>query len=129
MKPSNILATAALISLTAVAGGCSGGPQGKSPIPSDGKSIEQIYVQHEPNSETGIQSVGFVPSGGTHLRGYSRDVNNELSALFPQLPNPTIIMYVFPHLSIDGAPVPGYSTMFQLYEKVEYALPGEVLVR
>ena len=36
-------------------------------------------------------------------------------------------MYVFPHLSGDErTPVPGYVTTFSFYEKVEYALPGEV---
>jgi conjugative transfer region lipoprotein (TIGR03751 family) len=36
-------------------------------------------------------------------------------------------MYVYPHLSRqDEAPVPGYSTAFELYEKAHYALPGEL---
>ncbi len=36
-------------------------------------------------------------------------------------------MYVFPHLAgPESVPVPGYATRFPLYERVEYALPGEV---
>jgi hypothetical protein len=36
-------------------------------------------------------------------------------------------MYVFPHLASDErVPVPGYVTSFPMYERVEYALPGEV---
>ncbi|MCK9535959.1 MAG: TIGR03751 family conjugal transfer lipoprotein, partial [Pseudomonas sp.] len=27
----------------------------------------------------------------------------------------------------EGAPVPGYSTVFPLYNKVQYAMPGERL--
>jgi hypothetical protein len=57
---------------------------------------------------------------------YARDAKHELDALFPTLPNPHLVMYVFPHLSEDGAPVPGYATSFPMYEKTEYALPGEI---
>ena len=46
---------------------------------------------------------------------------------FPRLPNPSLVMYVFPHLAgAERTPVPGYATTFPLYERVEYALPGEV---
>ncbi|RMP98524.1 hypothetical protein ALQ14_04920 [Pseudomonas savastanoi pv. glycinea] len=35
-------------------------------------------------------------------------------------------MYVFPHLAgSDPAPVPGYMTVFPLYQRVQYAMPGE----
>jgi conjugative transfer region lipoprotein (TIGR03751 family) len=49
-------------------------------------------------------------------------------ARFPRLPNPDLVMFVFPHLAGDDAvPVPGYATVFPLYERPRYALPGEVL--
>ncbi|MGH7395628.1 MAG: TIGR03751 family conjugal transfer lipoprotein, partial [Candidatus Methylomirabilales bacterium] len=51
--------------------------------------------------------------------------HTEIEALFPALPNPQLVLYVYPHLGEDGAPVPGYATAFPLYERVEYALPGE----
>ncbi|MFF0977525.1 TIGR03751 family conjugal transfer lipoprotein, partial [Proteus mirabilis] len=44
---------------------------------------------------------------------------------FPRLPNPDMVMYVFPHLSAGNLPVPGYSTVFPFYHQVQYALPGE----
>lgn len=57
---------------------------------------------------------------------YTRTAQNEIDALFVRLPNPDLVMYVFPHLSgEEGVPVPGYSTVFPLYERVLYALPGE----
>ena len=34
-------------------------------------------------------------------------------------------MTVFPHLAKGKYPVPGYVTMFPMYESVEYLLPGE----
>ena len=75
------------------------------------------------------QTLGDCPlvDGDGSLHGYSREVYNELDTTFPRLPNPTLVMYVFPHLAGDEAlPVPGYVTTFPLYERVEYALPGEV---
>ncbi|MDC9604381.1 TIGR03751 family conjugal transfer lipoprotein [Xenorhabdus griffiniae] len=49
----------------------------------------------------------------------------EISQQFPRLPNPDMIMYVFPHLSQGNLPVPGYSTVFSFYQQVQYAMPGE----
>jgi len=57
---------------------------------------------------------------------YTRTSENEVNQLFPRLDNPDIYMYVFPHLSTgEQLPVPGYTTIFPLYENVKYALPGE----
>lgn len=57
---------------------------------------------------------------------YTRTAQSEISQQFPRLPNPDLVMYVFPHLTADGTlPVPGYSTVFPLYNRVQYALPGE----
>ena len=42
------------------------------------------------------------------------------------LPNPDLVMYVFPHLAgTDPIPVPGYSTVFPFFRSVKYAMPGE----
>jgi conjugative transfer region lipoprotein (TIGR03751 family) len=58
---------------------------------------------------------------------YLREATNEIDTRFPRLPNPAVVMYVFPHLAeAEGVPVPGYVTTFPMYERVEYALPGEV---
>ena len=57
---------------------------------------------------------------------YTRTAANEIYHQFPRLPNPDLIMYVFPHLAgTDPVPVPGYSTVFPLYQRVQYAMPGE----
>ena len=41
---------------------------------------------------------------------------------------PDLVMYVFPHLAgSDPVPVPGYTTVFPLYQRVQYAMPGERL--
>lgn len=58
--------------------------------------------------------------------GYTRTARNEIERQFHRLPNPDLVMYVFPHLAgTDPAPIPGYSTVFPLHHRVQYALPGE----
>jgi len=53
--------------------------------------------------------------------------STEMVQRFVRLPNPDLVMYVAPHLSGTARhPVPGYSTVFPMYESIEYALPGEV---
>lgn len=44
---------------------------------------------------------------------------------FQWLLNPTLTLYVFPHLSGAGHPVPGYRTFFKLYTQDHIAAPGE----
>jgi len=57
---------------------------------------------------------------------YTRTATNEIYSQFQRLPNPDMVMYVFPHLAgTDPVPVPGYSTVFPLYQRVQYAMPGE----
>ncbi|WP_336844125.1 TIGR03751 family conjugal transfer lipoprotein [Providencia rettgeri] len=56
---------------------------------------------------------------------YTRTQSSEIHQQFPRLPNPDMVMYVFPHLSSGNLPVPGYSTVFPFYHQVQYALPGE----
>lgn len=45
---------------------------------------------------------------------------------FARVPNPDLVMVVFPHLAKGQYPVPGYVTVFPMYESTQYALPGEV---
>lgn len=57
---------------------------------------------------------------------YTRTAETELQILFQRLPNPDLVMFVFPHLSgTEQVPIPGYSTVFPLFRNVHYALPGE----
>lgn len=57
---------------------------------------------------------------------YTRSAQNEIYSLFPRLPNPDLVMYVYPHLvGNEPAPVPGYSTVFPFFSRVQYAMPGE----
>ena len=57
---------------------------------------------------------------------FTRTTQNEIYSQFKRLPSPDLVMYVFPHLAgSDPAPIPGYTTVFPLYQRVQYAMPGE----
>jgi len=106
-------------------------------LPQDGPTMSEVYhgqfgSQSTEATEEARDSVKVrrITSGNADLRGYVRNSANEIDNLFTRLPNPTLVMFVFPHLSGEGHyPVPGYSTAFPMYEKVEYALPGEVFTQ
>jgi len=66
------------------------------------------------------------PAACADAPGYARTAANELELLFPRLPNPDVYIYVPAHLATElRIPVPGYTTAVPLYDRVEYALPGE----
>jgi len=125
----------AILAWISLAAGCAGSKD--TVLPQDGPSMQSIYDAHF--QRMGAADVGSfretilnrpLNDGAEDLAGYSRDAYNELDTIFPRLPNPTLVLYVFPHLAgEDRVPVPGYATTFPLYERVEYALPGEVPVK
>lgn len=140
----------ASISLTLLLGGLSG-CSSTSPniVPSTGPDTLTVYQNHvagvrsEPkktpdDAESDGSSAGSVQdqdcargcrplhNEDRDLAGYTREAKNEISLVFPRLPNPELVLYIFPHINGKGRPIPGYSTSFLLYEKDEYALPGEV---
>ena len=120
------LLTSAFISLA----GCGGRA---AVLPEKGPTMLEIY-----SSQRGSAADSALGDARLALRrpladdardptSYTRTAQNEIETLFVRLPNPDLILYVFPHLAGDEeVPVPGYSTVFPLYEHVIYALPGEV---
>ena len=96
--------------------------------------MKAIYEAHfeamgarDPQAQRGELGRRPLGAGEAPLHGYTREAYHELETTFPRLANPTLVMYVFPHLASDErVPVPGYVTTFPMYERVEYALPGEV---
>ena len=68
----------------------------------------------------------IVRDGGDSLALYTREAATEIATRFPRVPNPTLVMYVFPHLARD-MPIPGYVTTFPTWESAPYALPGETV--
>lgn len=129
-KPITLIIALGLINL--VLSGCASNKD--TVLPTDGPSMKAIYEQHintlgthDPLVIRNVLGNRPVVDGNGSLHGYTREAHNEIDTIFPRLPNPTLVMYVFPHLSgKEQAPVPGYVTTFSMYERVEYALPGEV---
>ncbi len=127
-----------LISLAMLMGsGCSS--MTTAELPQDGPKMQQVYENHFEESgrqevegareQIGTQRGRAIHNGDTDLNGYTRTAYSEINELFPRLPNPTLIMYIDPHLTQAGHPVPGYSTAFPMYEMEQYALPGEAPLR
>lgn len=133
-----MLETASRMLVVALISGLAGcmAPTKDDLLPQDGPTMEEVYRNHIQKGQggsggQGVQHVGIkervMRSGDRDLDGYTRDAQNEIQATFPRLPNPTLVMYVYPHLSTSSQlPVPGYSTAFPLYERPQYALPGEM---
>jgi conjugative transfer region lipoprotein (TIGR03751 family) len=137
--PSRVAFAPVAIALLALYG-CTGAGK-RHVLPEDGPPMLEIYERHFDEMHGGsiegaraklgqpVQGRG-IRSGNLDLAGYTRTAQTEIEAIFPELPNPTLVMYVFPHLTGgERAPVPGYSTSFRMYEGAEYALPGEALAR
>lgn len=103
--------------------GCSTTPE---VIPETGPDILDVYEQHMQESSRTPNMWREIRDGNRDLAGYTRVAGREIETRFPRLPNPELVMYVFPHLTAKGRPVPGYVTTFTMYEKTHYALPGEV---
>ncbi len=61
-----------------------------------------------------------------NMHGYTREAHTELEGLFARLPNPDLCMFILPHLSAEGASIPGYTSCFPMYAENHYAMPGEV---
>ena len=122
-----------LLSVAAMAGCAITGPR-ESPLPHDGPTMVDIYRTHMDSLTEGSDSAArermplrdaMEASPGENKRAAINQIDNR----FPRLPNPDLVMVVLPHLAKGHYPIPGYVTVFPMYEKVEYAMPGEVATR
>ena len=66
-----------------------------------------------------------IAAGDGNTRRYWSAVE-PMQQRFARVPNPDLVMVVYPHLAKGKYPVPGYVTVFPMYEQTLYALPGEV---
>jgi conjugative transfer region lipoprotein (TIGR03751 family) len=113
----------AILLITLVATGCATKPPNyltsgptMSEVVGDGSGRE-VYQQ-------GRVTTNWAATNNLHA--YTREAHTELEGHFARLPNPDLCMYVLPHLSAEGASVPGYTSCFPMYERNHYAMPGEV---
>jgi conjugative transfer region lipoprotein (TIGR03751 family) len=111
--------------------GCA--PDTEDIFPQDGPKMVDIYDQALKSSGRGdddpwdgARALAASQARLDDVSDYTRTAKNEIDNLFPTLANPDLVMYVFPHLTSDERlPVPGYATSFPLFERPEFALPGE----
>ena len=74
-----------------------------------------VYQQHQNSDSAAPQKISYV--------GYTRTANNEIKNLFKARDNPSIPIYIYPHLTQVGSeqmPVPGYTSSFFLYQHNQY---------
>ena len=102
-------------------------------LPEDGRTMLEIYQNHVGDAgnpallEARLALRRPVDDQAIDATAYTRTAQNEIEALFVRLPNPDLVLYVYPHLATgEEVPIPGYSTVFPMYERVIYALPGEL---
>lgn len=88
--------------------------------PADGASAKARQTLRRPLTQPEAKSTL------SQNASYTRNAENEIDLEFKRLPNPDLVIYVFPHVAgRDSVPVPGYSTVFPFYGRVHYAMPGE----
>lgn len=98
-------------------------------VPKSTPTMHEIYQSH-------FEQHGILPSNQTDLAIFedqselASQTVGEVETAFPVLENPMLIMYVFPHLvTEEKLPVPGYWTAFPMYERTEFAEPGDRTVK
>jgi conjugative transfer region lipoprotein (TIGR03751 family) len=114
IKPMRLLL---MVLLAACATGCA-----RSKLPEASSSMAEVY--YGVDAASAMHARREINGGSEDLSGWTRDSATELSTRFPRVANPTMVMFVFPHLAGD-MPIPGYVTTFPLWESPPYALPGE----
>jgi len=116
--------------LISILGGCA---SKDTLLPTPSQDMRAVYDNH-------MQGVGdgnlfdsrsvlrrAMIEGDVQLSDYVRTEKNQLESKFKKVPNPTLYMFVAPHLaSVSQVPTPGYLTEFTMWEKEHYALPGEI---
>ena len=118
------------IILTSLLAGCSS-KDAMLPVPKE--SMKTVYEKHMSGTATGrlYDSRALVrrslDENDVNLSEYVRTESTQLHSKFKRIPNPTLYMFVAPHLATDSrVPVPGYLTEFKMWKQDYYALPGEV---
>lgn len=127
------LACALLLSLAA----CSVVLPRESPlneVTKDSPTVLDVYRGHTAAGSSAVQAREALSTDSKARPVVSTDAQkskywNPLEptrSRFARVPNPDLVMVVFPHLAKGKYPVPGYVTTFPMYEQTYYALPGEV---
>ncbi len=109
-----------LVLLTVLVSGCGSNPK------------DVIFDKNNPTMESILQgnakgSLTFTDKA--HGRDESLAHNGSVHAnqnVFRELDNPTLFLYIEPHVTKGGTYLPGMTVPYKQYNKVEFALPGEL---
>ena len=85
-------------------------------LPEAAGSVRDLYRQSIP-SDASAPTSRPLPDGTDGGNPFLESANRQLHRDFEVLPNPRLILYVYPHFSVDGSPVPGYATWFDVFEQ------------
>lgn len=109
-------------------GACSVAAPRESPLPEGGVTMKEIYRRAGVSANSAQylrEALPPRPPAEDSPGPVKESALRQIEQRFARVPNPDLVMYVFPHLARGKYPVPGYFTAFPMYEQVEYLLPGE----
>ena len=123
-RTSTILACASMLILSACSSHVTSGN-----VPEAGLTVSQLYHQSLDESWTAPHyRVKPIDTANLGYDGYTRTAANETEMLFKPLDNPSIPMFIYPHVALIGDEQllkPGYTTAFFLYKQNQFALASE----
>lgn len=85
-------------------------------LPEPAGTVRDLYRQAL-SSDAPAPMPRPLPAGEAEDHPLAREVDRQLRHDFRMLPNPRLVLYVYPHLAADGAPVPGYASWFHVFER------------
>ena len=85
-------------------------------LPETASTVRELYRQAMP-SGTPAPMPRPLPAQPGMGSPFMAEVDRQLRRDFREFPNPRLILYVYPHLTADGIPVPGYATWFNVFER------------
>jgi conjugative transfer region lipoprotein (TIGR03751 family) len=122
-RTSMILASASLLLLNA----CTSNVISSGNVPESGLTVSELY--HQSMEETNASwTAPHYRAKPADYEGYTRTAANEVHTLFKPLDNPSVPIFVYPHVALIGDEQllkPGYTTAFFLYKQNQFALPSE----
>lgn len=89
---------------------------GPAPLPDGEAEIRDLYWQAAV-PEAPAPMPHALPSGAEAADFGPEAADRALRRDFKRLPNPRLVLYVYPHFSAAGDPIPGYATWFTVYER------------
>lgn len=85
-------------------------------LPESSGTVRDLYQQAMPSDEPAPMRRSL-PAGRGEDNPLAEEVDRQLRHDFRARPNPRLILFVYPHLAVDGSPIPGYATWFHVFER------------